>query len=75
MPSDHKQVGIATTCVLLGRQVRQRSNPDVIIAGIEVRDLIIVVIVAIVKSVKSCTVSPCDSKLDRSPRILIARSI
>lgn len=47
--SDHKQVGIATTCVLLGRQVRQRSNPNVIIAAIEVRDLIIVVIIAIVR--------------------------
>ena len=40
--------GIATTSVLLGRQVRQRTNPNVIIAAIVVRDLITVIIIAIV---------------------------
>lgn len=40
--------GIATTSVLLGRQVRQRTNSYVIIAAIVVRDLITVITIAIV---------------------------
>ena len=39
--------GIATTSVLLGRQVQQRTNPNVIIAAIAVRDLITVIIIVI----------------------------
>ena len=42
--------GIAATSVLLGRQGDQRTNPNVIIEVIAVRELITVIIIAITKN-------------------------